>query len=40
VPLAIATTVATCALYYAATLAAGSWLRLGLDLVRRFFVGG
>jgi uncharacterized membrane protein YGL010W len=40
VPLAIATTVATCALYYAATLAAGSGFVSGWIWSGVFFVGG
>jgi uncharacterized membrane protein YGL010W len=40
VPLAIATTVATCALYYAAELAAGSGFASGWVWSGAFFVGG
>ena len=40
VPLAIATTVATCALYYAAKLAAGSGFFSGWVWSGAFFVGG
>src|SRR5262245_16864367 len=40
VPLAIATAVVTCALYYAARLAAGTGIAPGLTWAGAFFVGG